>query len=157
MHDEDFRSHRDVYNNRAKRDAPEMCWYWAWGQTRYTVHLAMWLASEDHDADIQFSGALPSSPSRALSSSVALSFSPPRALSSSPPRALSCTVTEDGKQRIRVVPNGQQELLDRVFAHAVNTSRSGEAFTFGHMHCMTFVMLKVRISLVSPALHPCLL
>jgi hypothetical protein len=54
MHDEDFRSHRDVYNGRAKREAPEMCWYWAWGQTRYTVHLAMWLASEDHDADIEF-------------------------------------------------------------------------------------------------------
>ena len=30
---------------RAKRDAPEMCHYWAWGQTKYTVHLALWLGS----------------------------------------------------------------------------------------------------------------
>ena len=55
MHDVDFRCYRDVYNHRARRGAAEMCWYWAWGQTRYTVHLAMWLASDDHDADIQFS------------------------------------------------------------------------------------------------------
>ena len=108
MHDEDFRHHRDVYNHRAKREAPEMCWYWAWGQTRYTVHLAMWLASEDHDADIQFS------------------------------------VTEEGRQRIQVTPNGQPQLLDRVMAYEVNTSRSGEAFAFGSMHCMSFVMLKAH-------------
>ena len=108
MHDVDFRNQRDVYNHRAKREAPEMCWYWAWGQTRYTVHLAMWLASEDHDADIQFS------------------------------------VTEEGRQRIQVTPNGQPQLLDRVMAYEVNTSRSGEAFAFGSMHCMSFVMLKAH-------------
>lgn len=55
MHDADFRHERDVYKYRAKADAPEMVYYWAWGQTRYTVHLAMWLASEDLDADIAFS------------------------------------------------------------------------------------------------------
>lgn len=108
MHDEDFRSHRDVYVHRSRRSAPELIWYWAWGQTRYTVHLAMWLASEDQDADIQFS------------------------------------VTEDGQQRIQVTPTGMPTLLDRVFAYDINTSRSGEAFTFGHMHCMSFVMLKAH-------------
>lgn len=108
MHDTDFRHHRDVYNARSKRDAPELCWYWAWGQTRYTVHLAMWLASEDCDADMEFS------------------------------------VTEEGKQRVRVTPNGQPMLLDRVMAYEVNTSRSGEAMTFDAMHCMTFVMLKAN-------------
>ena len=55
MHDEEFRHQRDVYKVRAKNGDAQMCHYWAWGQTRYTVHLAMWLASEDCDADIQFS------------------------------------------------------------------------------------------------------
>ena len=55
MHDEDFRHQRDVYKAKAKADDPSMCHYWAWGQTRYTVHLAMWLASESNDADIEFS------------------------------------------------------------------------------------------------------
>ena len=54
MHDEDFRHQRDVYRERAKRDAPEMCHYWAWGQTKYTVHLALWLGSLDCDAEIRF-------------------------------------------------------------------------------------------------------
>ena len=108
MHDEDFRMHRDVYRYRAKNEMPEMCWYWAWGQTRYTVHLAFWLASEDNDADVEFS------------------------------------VTEDGKQRISITPHDNPLLLERVFAYPVNTSRSGEAFTFSSMHCMTFVMLKAQ-------------
>ena len=108
MHDEDFRMQRDVYRYRAKNEMPEMCWYYAWGQTRYTVHLAFWLASEDNDADVEFS------------------------------------VTEDGKQRISITPHDNPQLLDRVFAYEVNTSRSGEAFTFGNMHCMTFVMLKAH-------------
>ena len=96
MHDEDFRMHRDVYRYRAKNEMPEMCWYWAWGQTRYTVHLAFWLASEDNDADVEFS------------------------------------VTEDGKQRISITPHDNPLLLERVFAYPVNTSRSGEAFTYQH-------------------------
>jgi hypothetical protein len=55
MHEADFLHERDVYRGRSKRDAPELVWYWAWGQTRYTVHLAMWLASEELDADVAFS------------------------------------------------------------------------------------------------------
>ncbi len=106
MHDVDFRRERDIYKERAKRDAAELVQYYAWGQTRYTVHLAMWLASDDCDADIQFS------------------------------------VTDDGRQRIRVVPTNCPPLLDRVFAHEIDTSRAGEAFTLDSMHCMTFVMLK---------------
>jgi len=108
MHDPDFRHERDVYKHRAKTDAPEMVYYYAWGQTRYTVHLAMWLASEDNEADIGFS------------------------------------VTSEGKQRITVTPTDQPTLIDRVFAYEVNTSRSGEAFNFESMHCMTFVMLKAH-------------
>jgi hypothetical protein len=45
---------------------------------------------------------------------------------------------------VQVTPNGQQQLLDRVLAYDVNTSRAGEAFTFGAMHCMSFVMLKAH-------------
>jgi len=108
MHDEDFRHQRDVYKARAKAHDPSLVYYWAWGQTRYTVHLAMWLASESNDAEIEFS------------------------------------VTEEGKQRIRVTPHGAPQLLDRVFAYEVNTSRAGEAFNFDSMHCMTFVMLKAQ-------------
>ena len=41
MHDLEFRHQRDVYKARSKADDPSMVYYWAWGQTRYTVHLAM--------------------------------------------------------------------------------------------------------------------
>jgi hypothetical protein len=108
MHDLEFRHQRDVYKARSKANDPSMVYYWAWGQTRYTVHLAMWLASETNDADIEFS------------------------------------VTDEGKQRIRVTPHGASELLNRVFAYPINTSRAGEAFNFDAMHCMTFVMLKAQ-------------
>ncbi|KAL1514489.1 hypothetical protein AB1Y20_003588 [Prymnesium parvum] len=106
MHDADFRHKRDVYRARALREDKSLCQYYAWGQTRYTVHLAMWLASDDCDADITFSQ------------------------------------DDDGRQRIKVVPTGQPTLLDRAFAHGVDTTRQGEAFTFDAMHAMTFVMLK---------------
>ena len=43
---------------------------------------------------------------------------------------------------MKVKPDGQPTLIDRAFAHGVNTSRQGEAYTFDAMHCMTFVMLK---------------
>ena len=72
------------------------------------MHLALWLAAEDNDADIHFS------------------------------------VTDEGKQRIQVTPNGQEQLLDRVLAYEVNTSRAGETMDFGPMHCMSFVMLKAH-------------
>jgi len=108
MHPEDFRAQRAVYKHRARTDAPEMCWYWAWGQTRYTVHLAFWMPSDDCDADIEFS------------------------------------INDEGKQRIQVTPTGMPQMLDRVFAYEVDTSRSGEAFTLETMHVMTFVMLKAH-------------
>ena len=45
---------------------------------------------------------------------------------------------------VRTGWNDEPELRDRGFAYEVNTSRSGEAFTFDNMHCMTFVMLKAH-------------
>lgn len=54
MSDADFNHERDVYKERVKRGAPELCTYWAWSQTRYTVHLAVWLPSSDGNADIIF-------------------------------------------------------------------------------------------------------
>ena len=54
MRDEDFRHQRDVYRERCRRGAAERCQYYAWGQTKYTVHLAFWLASEDCEADVDF-------------------------------------------------------------------------------------------------------
>jgi len=54
MHDEDFRNQRDIYRDRIKRGVPEVCHYWAWGQTKYTVHIAVWLASLECDADVNF-------------------------------------------------------------------------------------------------------
>jgi len=54
MADGDFRAQRDLYKHRARVRAPEMCQYWAWGQTKYTVHLALWLPSTDTEAEIVF-------------------------------------------------------------------------------------------------------
>jgi len=54
LSDAEFGHRRDVYRERAKADAPEMCSYWAWAQTRYTVHLAVWLPSSDGNAEIFF-------------------------------------------------------------------------------------------------------
>lgn len=45
---------RDTYRERAKRGAAELCTYYAWGQTRYTVHLAVWLASTSGECEILF-------------------------------------------------------------------------------------------------------
>ena len=108
MHDTEFRHQRDIYRHRARSGAKEICQYYAWGQTRYTVHMAMWLASDECDADIQFGS------------------------------------DDEGRQTVRVVPTGQPALLDCAFAHAVDTNRQGEAFTFDAMHCITFVMLKAN-------------
>lgn len=58
MRDEDFRHRRDVYRARARREDKAMCQYYAWGQTRYTVHLAVWLPSDDCDAEIEFGQVL---------------------------------------------------------------------------------------------------
>ena len=51
MRDEDFRHQRDIYRERCRRGAPECCQYYAWGQTKYTVHIALWIASEVCEAD----------------------------------------------------------------------------------------------------------
>ena len=44
MRDEDFRHQRDLYRDRCRRGAAERCQYYAWGQTKYTVRLALWPA-----------------------------------------------------------------------------------------------------------------
>jgi len=54
MSDADFGAARDTYRERAKRGAAELCTYYAWGQTRCTVHLAVWLASTSGECELLF-------------------------------------------------------------------------------------------------------
>ena len=54
MSPEHFRHERDKYKDRCRRCAPSLCHYWAWGQTKYTVHVAVWLASDVCDAELRF-------------------------------------------------------------------------------------------------------
>lgn len=46
--------HSSLRRERIKRDASELCTYWAWAQTQYTVHLAVWLPSSDGAAELFF-------------------------------------------------------------------------------------------------------
>ena len=115
MRDEDFRHQRDLYRERCRRGAAERCQYYAWGQTKYTVHLAFWLASEDCEADVDF---------RQVGEAV---------------DEREVVVGEEGEegaegleggqgsgQRLRVTPRGQPTVLEGLFAHGVDASRVAE-------------------------------
>ena len=124
MDDQNFRHHRDVYRERCRRGAPELCHYWAWGQTKYTVHLAFWLASEACEAEVEFRQGGGGGDDDA------------------PDDELRAREPEWGAQRIAITPAGQPTLLERAFAYGFDATRAAEALTFSTMHCMTLVMVK---------------
>jgi hypothetical protein len=121
MRDEDFRHQRDVYRERCRRGAAERCQYYAWGQTKYTVHLAFWLASEDCEADVDFRQAGEAGDEREVvvgEEGVLGGWE---------------EEGEDGAegrlgsgQRLRVTPRGQPTVLEGLFAHGVDASRVAE-------------------------------
>ena len=130
MHDADFRHHRDVYRERCRRSAPELCQYYAWGQTKYTVHLAFWLASEGCEAEVEFSQGAGEEDEEDDAALAELR------------RARD--PEWESRQRLRITPTGQPTLLERAFAYKLDATRSSEALTFDTLHCMTFVLPKAR-------------
>ena len=118
MHDAEFRRQRDVYRERARRGADdELSQYYAWGQTKYTVHLAVWLPSDRAAADVTFEEVEPEDAAADGEDAV--------------------WVGGGAGQRMTVTPADLPPILRGVFAHGIDTSRAGEALTFESLHSMT--------------------
>ena len=125
MHDAEFRRQRDVYRERARRGADdELSQYYAWGQTKYTVHLAVWLPSDRAAADVTFEEVEPEDAAADGEDAV--------------------WVGGGAGQRMTVTPADLPPILRGVFAHGIDTSRAGEALTFESLHSMTFILPKAR-------------